>query len=166
MARREVIIKDTHRGLWYVDGVLTKILEAGRYVIPRYLDFPGNLQEIMNRVLAAERMSQAQLVEARTKAETQRIEAQTRAETRRLEAEAQAEAQRLEAQAEAEARRITPQADIAALSAREQTAAAYSAHPALLRLQELETLRELARTANARIYINFDKAVQPGDEKE
>ncbi|HLE28002.1 MAG TPA: SPFH domain-containing protein [Anaerolineales bacterium] len=285
MARREVIIKDTHRGLWYVDGVLTKILEAGRYVIPRYLDFgffrlgkrvevalvdvrqrdltikgqeiltgdkvairvsiivqfrvtdpraalhrvenyedrlysdvqlaarrslasmtleeiltnrnrlsedilrdvkeaaggygveimradvkdlifPGNLQEIMNRVLAAERMSQAQLVEARTKAETQRIEAQTRAETRRLEAEAQAEAQRLEAQAEAEARRITTQADIAALSAREQTAAAYSAHPALLRLQELETLRELARTANARIYINFDKAVQPGDEKE
>src|SRR3990172_6637252 len=281
MARREVIIKDTHRGLWYVDGVLTKILEAGRYVIPRYLDFgffrlgkrvevalvdvrqrdltikgqeiltgdkvairvsiivqfrvtdpraalhrvenyedrlysdvqlaarrslasmtleeiltnrnrlsedilrdvkeaasgygveimradvkdlifPGNLQEIMNRVLAAERMSQAQLVEARTKAETQRIEAQTRAETRRLEAEAQAEAQRLEAQAEAGARRITTQADIAALSAREQTAAAYSAHPALLRLQELETLRELARTANARIYINFDKAVQPG----
>jgi len=194
MARREVIIKDTHRGLWYVDGVLTKILEAGRYVIPRYLDFgffrlgkrvevalvdvrqrdltikgqeiltgdkvairvsiivqfrvtdpraalhrvenyedrlysdvqlaarrslasmtleeiltnrnrlsedilrdvkeaasgygveimradvkdlifPGNLQEIMNRVLAAERMSQAQLVEARTKAETQRIAA-------------------------------------------------------------------------------------------
>jgi len=67
---------------------------------------------------------------------------------------------------EAEARRITTQADIAALSAREQTAAAYSAHPALLRLQELETLRELARTANARIYINFDKAVQPGDEKE
>src|SRR5262249_47140253 len=29
------------------------------------LIFPGNLQEIMNRVLAAERMSQAQLVEAR-----------------------------------------------------------------------------------------------------
>src|SRR3972149_1839958 len=196
MARREVIIKDTHRGLWYVDGVLTKILEAGRHVIPRSLAFgccrlgkgvevalvdvrqrdltikgqeiltgdkvairvsiivqfrvtdpraalhrvenyedrlysdvqlaarrslasmtleeiltnrnrlsedilrdvkeaasgygveimradvkdlifPGNLQEIMNRVLAAERMSQAQLVEARTKAETQRLEAQT-----------------------------------------------------------------------------------------
>ena len=28
---------------------------------------------------------------------------------------------------------------------------------ALLRLQELESLRELARTANARIYIGFDK---------
>src|SRR5262249_59725962 len=32
------------------------------------LVFPGNLQEIMNRVLAAERPSQAQLVEARTPA--------------------------------------------------------------------------------------------------
>ena len=40
------------------------------------LIFPGNLQEIMNRVLAAERLSQAQLVEARTKAEREAIEAQ------------------------------------------------------------------------------------------
>jgi regulator of protease activity HflC (stomatin/prohibitin superfamily) len=56
--------------------------------------FPGNLQEVMNRVLAAERMSQAQLVEARTKAEVQRIEAQARTETRRIEAEAQTTAQR------------------------------------------------------------------------
>src|SRR5262245_65071451 len=188
MAKRELFIKDTHRGLWYEDGVMTRVLEAGRYVIPRHYDlfgifrspkvevtlvdvrerdltikgqkiltadkvairvsiivqfrvndpraamhevadyedrlytdvqlaarrslasmtleeiltnrnrlsedilrdvkeaaanygvailradvkdlvFPGNLQEIMNRVLAAERMSQAQLVEARTKAE-------------------------------------------------------------------------------------------------
>lgn len=33
------------------------------------LIFPENLQEIMNRVLATERLSEAQLVEARTKAE-------------------------------------------------------------------------------------------------
>src|SRR6266478_6210701 len=31
---RELIIKDTHRGLMYEDGKLTKILEAGRYEIP------------------------------------------------------------------------------------------------------------------------------------
>ena len=31
---REFIIKDTHRGLWYEDGKLTKILEAGKYEIP------------------------------------------------------------------------------------------------------------------------------------
>src|SRR6516162_927628 len=203
MSEREILIKDTHRGLWYEDGVVAKILGAGRYELPRpeflpeirrifglrrkpkvevilvdmrardltikgqeiltadkvairvsilvqfsvvdpkaalhavanyedrlYSDvqlaarrslasmtlediltnrtrlsedilrdvkesatsygvaiaradvkdlvFPGNLQEIMNRVLAAERMSQAQLVEARTKAEVQKIEAQAK----------------------------------------------------------------------------------------
>jgi isopentenyl diphosphate isomerase/L-lactate dehydrogenase-like FMN-dependent dehydrogenase len=48
---------------------------------------PGNLQEVMNRVLAAERTSQVQLVEARTKAETQKLEAQTKTDAVRLEAE-------------------------------------------------------------------------------
>src|SRR6202022_4010865 len=56
------------------------------------LVFPGNLQEIMNRVLAAERMSQAQLVEARTKAEVQKIEAQARMDAQRLQAQTDAEA--------------------------------------------------------------------------
>src|SRR5579859_3581475 len=50
------------------------------------LIFPGNLQEIMNRVLAAERNSQAQLVEARTKAEVQRIDSHTKADAQRLQA--------------------------------------------------------------------------------
>lgn len=31
----DLIIKDTHRGLWYEDGRLTRILEAGRYEYPR-----------------------------------------------------------------------------------------------------------------------------------
>jgi|SRR5712672_1653316 len=29
--RREIVIKDTHRGLWYENGVLVKIVDAGRY---------------------------------------------------------------------------------------------------------------------------------------
>ncbi|NJK82086.1 MAG: slipin family protein [Chloroflexaceae bacterium] len=120
------------------------------------LIFPGNLQDIMNRVLAAERMSQAQLVEARTKAETRRIEAEAQATIKRAEATAEAEAQRLAAETEAEVQRIKTEADIQALREREQTARAYSEHPALLRLIELEALGELSRIANARIYINFD----------
>jgi hypothetical protein len=32
--RQEFIIKDTHRGLWYEDGKLVRVLEAGRYEIP------------------------------------------------------------------------------------------------------------------------------------
>ena len=276
LLNREIFIKDTHRGLWYEDGVLTQVLEAGRYEIPSqftffglirrpcveialvdirereliikgqeiltadkvairvsiivqfrvtdpraalhavenyedrlYTDvqlaarrslatmtleeiltnrnrlsedilndvkeaatgygieifradvkdlvFPGNLQEIMNRVLAAQRMSEAQLVEARTKAEVQHIEAQTRAETERLNAEVRAAAQRTAAEAEAESIRVKTAAEVSALNERAQAAEAYSKHPVLVRLEELETLRELSENANARIYIGFDK---------
>jgi regulator of protease activity HflC (stomatin/prohibitin superfamily) len=276
---RELIIKDTHRGLWYEDGKLVRILEAGRYKIPTHVNlgiyrtpkvevqivdvrerdltikgqeiltadkvairvsiivqfrvtdpraalhqvtnyeerlygdvqlaarrslasmnleeiltnrnrlsedilrdvkgaassygvailradvkdliFPGNLQEIMNRVLAAQRVSEAQLVEARTKAEVEQIQAQAKAATQKVEAESRQEAQRLAAESDAEAQRIRTEADIRALRDREQAAQAYADHPALLRLRELETLKELARQANARIYIGFDKHSRP-----
>jgi regulator of protease activity HflC (stomatin/prohibitin superfamily) len=130
------------------------------------LIFPGNLQEIMNRVLAAERMAEAQLIDARTQAEVQLIEAQTKAEARRFESEAQAAAQRLTAQSEAEIQQLKTEADIRALREREQAAQAYTTHPALLRLLELETLRDLSRTANARIYISFDKFTKPGADEQ
>ncbi len=275
MKKNEIIIKDTHRGLWYEDGVLTKVLEAGRYEVPdrertfgrkgplvevvlvdirerdltikgqeiltsdkvalrvsiivqyrvvdpklalhaveKYEDrlysdvqlaarrslasmtleeiltnrnrlsedilrdvkntaagygvtiqradvkdlvFPGNLQEIMNKVLAAERMSQVQLVEARTKADVQKIESQAKAEAQRLEAESQANSQRLAAQSDSEVQRLQTEAEIRRLHERERTAQAYAKHPALLRILELEALGELARNGNARIYIGFDK---------
>jgi regulator of protease activity HflC (stomatin/prohibitin superfamily) len=121
------------------------------------LVFPGNLQEIMNRVLAAERNSQALLVEARTKSEVQRIEAQTRVEAQGREAEANAHAQKLAAEAAAEAKRIQTQAEVTTLKERAQAAQAYTSHPALLRLEELATLRQLASSGNARLYIDFQK---------
>ena len=130
------------------------------------LIFPGNLQDVMNKVLAAERLSQAQLVEARTKADAQRIDAQAKAATKQLDAEAQVQAQRLLAQSEAEVRRIQTEAEIRMLRDREQAAQAYTNHPALMRLQELEALSDLAKTANARIYINFDGHTRvPGTEE-
>jgi len=121
------------------------------------LVFPGNLQEIMNKVLAAERMSQVQLVEARTKADVQKIESQAKAEAQRMEAESQTHSERLAAQAAAEVQRLQTEAEIRRLAERERTAKAYSKHPALLRMLELEALGELARNGNARIYIGFDK---------
>ncbi len=272
---REVIIKDTHRGIWYEDGRVVKVLEAGRYKIPRYLNlplfhrpkvevvlvdvrereltikgqeiltadkvairvsilvqfrvvdpraalhvvddysarlysdvqlaarrslasmnleeiltnrnrlseeilqdvketaagygvsimradvkdlvFPGNLQEIMNRVLAAERMSQVQMVEAKTKAEVQKLESQAKAESRRVDAEAQADAERRAAETQAHVTRITAEAEVKALAERAASAEAYTTHPALLRLEELRALQDLSRLANARIYIGFDK---------
>jgi len=282
LEKNEIIIKDTHRGLWYEDGVLKRVLEAGYYKIPgrgglsigrkpvvevllvdvrereltikgqeiltsdkvairvsiivqfrvvdpraameqvekfeerlysdvqlaarrslasmtleeiltnrnqlsedilrdvketaaRYgvsilradvkdLVFPGNLQEIMNRVLAAERMAEAQLVEARTKAQTQQIEAQAKAEIQRLEAQAGAEARRLQTQVEADAQRVRHETDLAALRQSAETASVYRQHPALLRLRELEVLKELSRTATARIYIGFDKQMPREEE--
>jgi regulator of protease activity HflC (stomatin/prohibitin superfamily) len=108
------------------------------------LTFPGNLQEIMNKVLAAERNSQAQLVEARTKAAVQKIEAETKAEAQRLQAAADAEAVQLMATAQRQS-----------IEERSLSAAAYEKHPSLLRLEELATLRELAKNANARLYLDF-----------
>jgi regulator of protease activity HflC (stomatin/prohibitin superfamily) len=286
MARQEIIIKDTHRGLYYEDGVLVQVLGAGRYEIPlsrpgrgfsfferrpqcevvlvdmrardltikgqeiltsdkvairvnilvqfsvvdarsavhavanyedrlysdvqlaarrslagmsleeiltnrhrlneeilrdvkeaaasygvaiaradvKDLVFPGNLQEIMNRVLAAERTSQAQLVEARTKAEVQRIEAQTRADAQRLQAQGEAEALRMQAESKAEAMRLAVQAEMEALEQRSGRAEAYQRHPALLRLEELATLRELGHNANARLYLDLNH--KPGRAEE
>lgn len=280
MARREIIIKETHRGLYYEDGVLTQVLGAGRHPLPRHVDlgfyrtprvevtlvdirereltikgqeiltadkvairvsiivqfrvadptaamhevedyrerlygdvqlaarrslasmtleeiltdrnrlsedilgdvtkvagnygvtiaraeikdliFPGNLQEIMNKVLAAERTSQAQLVEARTRADVQRIAATAEAEARRVQSESHANATRREAEAEAEAMRIKVDAEVSALLTREEAAGAYARYPALLRLAELEALARLSGSANARIYIGFDKHAQFG----
>lgn len=271
---REFIIKDTHRGLWYEDGQLTKVLDAGRYKIPprrRYLRrlptvecllvdvrerdltikgqeiltadkvairvsilvqfrvtdpkaaihtvdnfedrlysdvqlaarrslasmalediltnrnrlsedilsdvkesatgygvairradvkdliFPGNLQEIMNRVLAAERNSEAQLVEARTRSEVEAIQAQSHAENVRREAEAETEARRLRQQSDAEAVRVQAEAESRAYEERVKAAESLERHPALLRMAELETLRDLAHNANARLYLGFDR---------
>jgi regulator of protease activity HflC (stomatin/prohibitin superfamily) len=137
--------------------------------------FPGNLQDIMNRVLMAERLSEAQLVEARTKAERETIEARTRADTDRLAAQARAETDRIAAQARAEVVRLAAEAEAAAerirttaavdgLRIRTENADAYAQHPALLRLQELESLATLSRNAQARIYIGFDKHATAGDD--
>jgi regulator of protease activity HflC (stomatin/prohibitin superfamily) len=128
------------------------------------LVFPGNLQEIMNKVLAAERTSQAQLVEARTRAEVQRIDAQTKADAARVQAVADAEAVRLKAEADAEATRLKVQAERQAVEERSKAAAAFAAHPALMRLEELTALRDLARNANARIYLDFKEPTNGKDE--
>lgn len=146
------------------EDILTEVKEsAGRYGVAilradvKDLVFPGNLQEIMNKVLAAERTSQAQLVEARTRAQTQQIDAEAKAQIARLEAESRAQGLALAAQAEADAGRVKTEAELESLKQTAQAAAAYSTHPALLRLQELDALKELAKSSNARIYIGFDK---------
>ena len=127
------------------------------------LVFPGNLQEIMNRVLAAERNSQAQLVEARTCSEVERLQAETRAFTDRREAEAEAERKKMLQQADAEVQRLQADAEAEVCEKRRQTAELLQQFPALLKLEELETLRDLARNANARLYLGFDERMLNGE---
>lgn len=48
MKKHEIIIKETHRALWYEDGVLVKILEAGRYAFsPGRHDFWGDRKSVV-----------------------------------------------------------------------------------------------------------------------
>jgi regulator of protease activity HflC (stomatin/prohibitin superfamily) len=125
------------------------------------LVFPGNLQDIMNKVLAAERTAEAQLIDARTKAEVQRIDAQTKADNQRLASEAEAEATRQQRLALLESKREQLAEELAALEARAGKAKLYADHPNLMRLEELSTLRDLARNANARIRLDFGANPMP-----
>ena len=119
--------------------------------------FPGNLQDVMNRVLMAQRLAEAQLVEARTKAEREALEAGSRADAERVAAQARRESRRLAAEGEAEATRIRAEAEVDALQRLAAAASAYAEHPALLRVRELETMGALGANAEARLYIGFDK---------
>ncbi len=130
-------------------------VEIGRADV-KDLIFPGNLEQVMNYVLTAERTAEAKLIEARNKAEMERIDAHTKAELQSLKAETEAAQTRLAAEAEAEAAQIKAQAEIRALREREGAGVIYAQNPALLRLAELETLRDLSHTATARLYINLN----------
>lgn len=149
------------------DDILSEVKEsAASYGVSigradvKDLIFPGNLEQVMNYVLTAERTAEAKLIEARSKAETEHIDAQTKADGLRLKAETEAAQTRLVAQAEADAQAIRAQAEVAALREREQAGSVYRDHPALLRLVELETLRDLSHTATARLYINLNGDVK------
>jgi len=121
------------------------------------LIFPGNLQEIMNQVLAAERQSQAKLVQARTQAEVERIQAEAQTQIKRAEAAAETEALRLRKEMELGSQRKVAEAEAESFAQREQLAQLLANNPAMLRLLELEALRELAKSSNARIYLGFDR---------
>jgi regulator of protease activity HflC (stomatin/prohibitin superfamily) len=121
------------------------------------LVFPGNLQEIMNKVLTAERLSQAKLVETRTEMEKRRLEVANEAEVQTMQAEAEAKASRARAEALAEAERIAADGEAASMTARESLAKFYAQYPGMLRLKELEAMAELGRNASARLFVGFDK---------
>lgn len=98
------------------------------------LVFPGNLREIMNKVIETERECEAKLIEANKRAEVVRIEA---------ESQARAMHQRLEAE--------------------EKSARVLAENPHLLRLRELEVLREIGMKGGNHFYVGVDKLIDHAD---
>ncbi|MFZ5442785.1 MAG: slipin family protein [Myxococcota bacterium] len=90
------------------------------------LVFPGNLREIMNRVIETERASEAKLIDARA-----------RAEVAQLEARAQIAA--LEERIRADEKQVKLLAD----------------NPLLVRVKELEVLRDIGLKGNNKFYIGL-----------
>lgn len=121
------------------------------------LVFPGNLQEIMNRVLAAQRQSEATLVQAKAQAEVERIQAETQAHVRRTQAVAEIDVERQRHEMEREALRQTAALETQVTEQRERTAELLDRHPGMLRLLELEAYRELSKHPQARVYLGLDR---------
>ena len=94
------------------------------------LVFPGNLRDIMNRVLETERRSEAMLIEATKRAEANLITA-----------------------------RGDREANDTRVASDQALADQLAAHPALMRLKELETLQKIAEKPGNTFYINLGDAI-------
>lgn len=111
------------------------------------LVFPGNLREIMNKVLETERRAEAQLIEAQKKAEALRIKrhAENEAEMQRIKAEKEKVQLQLEtAQLQLQSRLKMEQAEAELLKQ----------IPEVLTTLQLKMLKEMA-ARGAKFYINF-----------
>ena len=103
------------------------------------LVFPGNLREIMNKVIETERTWEANLIAAEKSAQAAKIQA-----------ESQAEIQKITAAAAAVARAEQLEAD-------EKAATVIRANPELLKLKEIETLREIGLKGGSHFYFGMER---------
>jgi regulator of protease activity HflC (stomatin/prohibitin superfamily) len=102
------------------------------------LVFPCNLREIMNQVLETERKAEAKLIEARKEAETIRIrsEAEEAAELRRIRAEGKKAL--ILSESKQKKRRLQLESEL-------EEARAVQENPTLLKLKQLQVLKEMAQ---------------------
>lgn len=113
------------------------------------LVFPGNLREIMNRVLETERRAEAELIEARKEAEVMSIRstAEADAELRMV----QTEKEQVKAMAEVEMLKFENR-----LKTDIKEAKALEENPELIKLKQLHTLAEMSKLG-ANFSIGLDK---------
>ena len=101
------------------------------------LVFPGNLREIMNRVLETERQSEAMLIESQKKAESRLIQARADEEVNRIRMESD----------QAVARQLQE-------------------FPNLLRLRELEALEKMAQHGGNKFVFGFDNGFTDRESRQ
>jgi regulator of protease activity HflC (stomatin/prohibitin superfamily) len=143
------------------------------------LIFPGDVQEIMNRVLKAERISQAQMVEAKSRAEIEILDSKTKSEQSVIETDAQAKiytitaetdarTSGIKAEADAKAMNIKTGAEIQATKAKaeaekelirnkEELAKLFSSYPHLVKIEQIKAMEAIMRNSNAKVYMGLDK---------
>ena len=112
------------------------------------LIFPGNLREIMNRVIETERKAEARIIEARNEAEALRIqdEARNSAEVAKIKTEKELMLVRTQASLD----RFKSELEMKTVEAE-----ALKTNPELLRIMQLQTLQSLA-SAGAKVAIGLD----------
>ena len=102
----------------------------------------------MNQVLETERRSEARLIEARKEAEAARVRSVAESEARLRRLEAEKEEVRLRAETEREKLRTELQSEL-------EAAKAVAENPELLKLKQLEVLRQLATNPNGKFVIGL-----------
>jgi regulator of protease activity HflC (stomatin/prohibitin superfamily) len=103
------------------------------------LVFPGNLRELMNKGIETERTWEANLIAQEKSAQAAKIQA-----------ESQAEIQKITAKAATFARQQELEAD-------EKAAVVLKANPELLKLKEIEALREIGLKGGNHFYFGMDR---------
>jgi regulator of protease activity HflC (stomatin/prohibitin superfamily) len=101
--------------------------------------FPGQLRELMNRVIETERQAEANLIAAKSRAEIATLDAKSKAEVATVEATTALENQQ---------KKLELDQAFADLLAK---------NPSLVRVKELEAFKDLGRAAQTHFYVGVDR---------
>jgi regulator of protease activity HflC (stomatin/prohibitin superfamily) len=111
--------------------------------------FPGQLKDVMNKVIETSRQAEATLIATRARLEVAALEAKSRAEVVRLDAASRAEAVQVEAKAAVAAGDEKLKAD-------EKVLELLAKHPLLVKVKELEALERIGSKGNNHFYVGID----------
>ncbi len=101
--------------------------------------FPGNLREIMNKVIETERLTEAQLIQAKRNADITKVTAENASQVARMQAETASQIAQV------------------ALETDEKAAKLAATNPHILKLKELEVLREIGQKGGNHFYVGVDR---------